>query len=50
MPNIGFYAAVIALALLLPQAAVFGYLATAIAAVWRARGDESLQLQPRPHS
>jgi len=40
-PNIGFYAAAIALALLLPKAAVFGYLAIAIAAVWRARGDES---------
>jgi uncharacterized membrane protein len=44
LPNIGFYAAAIALALLLPQAAVFGYLAIAIAAVWRARGDKS----PRP--
>ena len=39
-PNIGFYAAVIVVALLLPQVAVFGYLAIAIAAVWRARGDE----------
>jgi uncharacterized membrane protein len=42
-PNIGFYAAVIALAVLVPKAAVFGYLVIAIAAVWRARGDESPQ-------
>ena len=41
LPNIGFYAAAIALALLFPQAAVFGYLAIAVAAVWRAHGDES---------
>jgi uncharacterized membrane protein len=46
LPNIGFYAAAIALALLLPQAAVFGYLAIAIAAVWRARGDKSPQPEP----
>jgi len=39
-PNIGFYVAVIALALLLPKVAVFGYLVIAIAAVWRARGDD----------
>jgi uncharacterized membrane protein len=43
LPNIGFYAAALALALLLPQAAVFGYLAIAIAAVWRAHGDKSPQ-------
>ncbi|HUK96256.1 MAG TPA: TMEM175 family protein [Gaiellaceae bacterium] len=48
-PNIGFYAAVIVLALLFPQAAVFGYLAIAIAAVWRARGEESPRPQPAPH-
>jgi len=41
LPNIGFYAAAIALALLFPQAAVFGYLAIAVAAVWRAHGDEA---------
>jgi uncharacterized membrane protein len=45
-PNIGFYAAVIVLAVLVPKAAVFGYLVVAIAAVWRARGDESPE--PRP--
>ena len=39
-PNIGFYVGVIALALLLPKVAVFGYLVIAIAAVWHARGDE----------
>jgi len=38
-PNIGFYAAVIVIALLLPKLAVFGYLAIAIAAVWRTRGE-----------
>ena len=43
LPNIGFYAAAIALALAVPQAAVFGYLAIAVAAVWRARGDRSPQ-------
>ena len=43
-PNLGFYVGVIALALLLPKVAVFGYLVIAIVAVWRARGDE-----PRKH-
>ena len=43
-PNIGFYVGVVALALLLPKVAVFGYLVIAIVAVWRARGDE-----PRKH-
>ena len=42
-PNIGFYAAVIVLAVLVPKVAVFGYLAIAVAAVWRARGDRSPQ-------
>jgi uncharacterized membrane protein len=42
-PNIGFYAAVILLAVLVPKVAVFGYLVIAIAAVWRARGDNSPQ-------
>jgi TMEM175 potassium channel family protein len=42
-PNIGFYSAVILLAVLAPKVAVFGYLVIAIAAVWRARGDESQQ-------
>jgi len=42
-PNIGFYAAVIVLAVLVPKVAVFGYLVIAIVAVWRARGDQSAQ-------
>jgi len=42
-PNIGFYAAMITLALLFPQVAVFGYLVIAVAAVWRAHGDELSQ-------
>ena len=33
-PNIGFYAAVIVLSVLVPKVAVFGYLVIAIAAVW----------------
>lgn len=45
-PNIGFYAAVIVLSVLVPKVAVFGYLVIAIAAVWRARGDESPQARP----
>jgi TMEM175 potassium channel family protein len=43
-PNIGFYAGVILIAVLFPKVAVFGYLVIAIAAVWRAHGEES----PRP--
>jgi uncharacterized membrane protein len=49
MPNIGLYAAVVALALLLPKAAVFGYLIIATIAVWRAHGDES-PAQARTHA
>ncbi|HXK23316.1 MAG TPA: hypothetical protein VMS55_11635, partial [Myxococcota bacterium] len=45
-PNIGFYAAVIVLSVLVPKVAVFGYLVIAIVAVWRARGDESPQARP----
>jgi hypothetical protein len=36
-------AAVIVVAVLVPKAAVFGHLVISIAAVWRARGDESPQ-------
>src|SRR5262245_8692670 len=39
-PNIGFYALVVAIAVLLPKAAAFGYLVIAIQLVLRARGDE----------
>jgi hypothetical protein len=35
---------VIVLSVLVPKAAVFGHLVIAIAAVWRARGDQS----PKP--
>jgi uncharacterized membrane protein len=38
-PNIGFYVAVIALAVIAPVAAVYGFLAIAIVAILRARGD-----------
>jgi uncharacterized membrane protein len=38
-PNIGLYAIVIAVAILIPRAAAFGYLAIAIVLVSRARGD-----------
>jgi len=38
-PNIGLYAAVIAVAILAPRVAAFGYLGIAIVAVTRARGD-----------
>jgi uncharacterized membrane protein len=38
-PNIGFYAAVIVVAILVPRVAAFGYLVIAIVAVARARGD-----------
>ena len=40
-PNLGFYAAVIALALIAPKVAVFGYLAIAIVALMRVRGDRT---------
>ena len=40
-PSIGFYIGVIALALLAPKIAVFGYLVIAVVAVLRARGDST---------
>ncbi len=40
-PNLGFYVAVIVLAILAPKVAAFGYLVIAIVAVLRARGDQS---------
>ncbi len=39
-PSLGFYVVVIALAFVAPQVAVFGYLAIAVFAVARARGDQ----------
>jgi uncharacterized membrane protein len=40
-PNIGFYIAVIALAIFAPRVAVFGYLVIAIVALLRIRGDRA---------
>jgi uncharacterized membrane protein len=40
-PNYGFYVGVIVLAIFAPKVAVFGYLAIAILAVVRARGDQT---------
>jgi hypothetical protein len=48
-PNLAFYAGAIVLALLAPYAAAFGYLAIAIIAILRARGD-STSRQPAPKS
>ena len=39
-PNIGFYAGAIALAIVAPRAAAFGYLVIAVVSVLRVRGDE----------
>jgi TMEM175 potassium channel family protein len=44
-PSIGFYAAFMAVAIVAPVVAAFGYLAMAIVAVLRARGDEAA---PKP--
>ncbi len=40
-PNVGFYVGVIALAILAPRVAAFGYLIVAVVAVLRARGDQT---------
>jgi hypothetical protein len=40
-PNIGLYAAVIVVAILVPRVAAFGYLGIAVLAVVRARGDRA---------
>ncbi len=40
-PSIGFYAAVVLLALLAPQVAAFGYLLIAVIGVFRQRGDRA---------
>ena len=40
-PNIGFYIAVVALAIFAPRVAVFGYLVIAIVALLRVRGDRA---------
>lgn len=40
-PDTGFYVAVVALAILAPQVAAFGYLLIAVRAVFRSRGDRT---------
>jgi uncharacterized membrane protein len=45
-PGIGFYVAVIALAVAVPRLAAFGYLAIAIVGVLRARGEQSTTPTP----
>ena len=45
-PNLGFYVAVIVLAFIAPKVAAFGYLAIAIVAVLRARGDSGAPTTP----
>ena len=45
-PNMGFYAVVVLLALLAPAVAAFGYLAIAVIALFRTRGDSTAH--PRP--
>ena len=45
-PNLGFYVAVIVLAFIAPKVAAFGYLAIAIVAVLRARGDSGIPTTP----
>ena len=45
-PSIGFYAGAIALAIVAPQVAAFGYLAIAVVGVLRARGDETAPPEP----
>ncbi|MGZ4199596.1 MAG: hypothetical protein ACXVP1_05370 [Thermoleophilia bacterium] len=45
-PNMGFYVVVVLLALLAPQVAAFGYLAIAVVAVFRTRGDHTTASAP----
>lgn len=44
-PSIGFYGGAIALAIVVPRAAAFGYLLIAVVAVLSVRGDE-VALEP----
>jgi uncharacterized membrane protein len=44
-PNIGFYAAATIVAIVAPYVAAFGYLAIAVLAVLRARGDETVRAE-----
>ena len=45
-PNLGFYVGVIVLAFIAPKVAAFGYLAIAIVALVRARGDSGTPTTP----
>ena len=45
-PNMGFYAVVVLLALLAPAVAAFGYLAIAVIALFRTRGDSTAASAP----
>jgi hypothetical protein len=45
-PNVAFYAAATAVAIVAPKVAAFGYLAIALLAVLRARGDERQPAAP----
>ena len=47
-PNMGFYVGVIALAIVAPRVAVFGYLVVAVVAVLRARGDQTRPATQEP--
>lgn len=38
-PSVGFYVAIVLLAILVPQVAAFGYLLIAVVGVFRQRGD-----------
>jgi hypothetical protein len=45
-PNMGFYVVVVLLALLAPEVAAFGYLAIAVIALFRVRGDSTSATAP----
>jgi uncharacterized membrane protein len=45
-PNMGFYVVVVLLALLAPRVAAFGYLAIAVVALFRTRGDRTAASAP----
>ena len=45
-PNMGFYVVVVLLALLAPAVAAFGYLAIAVIALFRTRGDSTAASAP----
>ena len=47
-PNMGFYIAMIVLAIFVPVVAVFGYLVVAIVSILRAKGDRTAPAPPAP--